>query len=103
VHRRPLAHADGLDLRLAEYDRIIAKAARDDARSRRLMERPGIGPIGASALLASIGGGHDFKNNRQVAAWMGLTPVQLYARYHLVLLCQIVFQSDAESMVACFL
>ena len=76
MHRRPLAHADGLDLRLAEYDRIIAKAARDDARSKRLMERPGIGPIGASALLASIGGGHDFKNGRQVAAWMGLTPGQ---------------------------
>lgn len=71
-----LAHADGLDLRIDEYDRIIAKAARDDARSKRLMERPGIGPIGASALLASIGGGHDFKNGRQVAAWMGLTPGQ---------------------------
>lgn len=71
-----LAHADGLDARIEEYDRIIAKAARDDARSKRLMERPGIGPISASALLASIGGGHDFKNGRQVAAWMGLTPGQ---------------------------
>jgi transposase len=71
-----LAHADALDARIDEYDRIIAKAARDDARSKRLMERPGIGPISASALLASIGGGHDFKNGRQVAAWMGLTPGQ---------------------------
>ena len=71
-----LAHADGLDLRIDEYDRIIAKEAREDARSKRLMERPGIGPISASALLASIGGGHDFKNGRQVAAWMGLTPGQ---------------------------
>jgi len=71
-----LAHADALDARIAEYDRIIAKAARDDARSKRLMERPGIGPVSASALLASIGGGHDFKNGRQVAAWMGLTPGQ---------------------------
>ena len=71
-----LAHADALDARIDEYDRIIAKAARDDARSKRLMERPGIGPVSASALLASIGGGHDFKNGRQVAAWMGLTPGQ---------------------------
>jgi transposase len=71
-----LAHADGLDLRIDEYDRIIAKEAREDARSKRLMERPGIGPISASALLASIGGGHDFKNGRQVAAWIGLTPGQ---------------------------
>ncbi len=71
-----LAHADALDARIDEYDRIITKAARDDSRSKRLMERPGIGPVSASALLASIGGGHDFKNGRQVAAWMGLTPGQ---------------------------
>ena len=41
-----------------------------EAVSRRLMERPGVGPITASALLASIGNGHDFKNGRQVAAWI---------------------------------
>lgn len=71
-----LAHADRLDERIAEYDRLIAQAARADARSKRLMALPGIGPITASALLASIGGGHDFKNGRQVAAWMGLVPGQ---------------------------
>ena len=71
-----LAHADRLDERVAEYDRLIAQVARADARSKRLMERPGIGPVTASALLASIGGGHDFKNGRQVAAWMGLVPGQ---------------------------
>lgn len=71
-----LAHADVLDARIAEYDRAIARAAREDARSRRLMELPGIGPTTASALLASLGGGHDFKNGRQVAAWIGLTPGQ---------------------------
>lgn len=71
-----LAHADQLDLRIDEYDRAIAQAARDDARSKRLMKLPGIGPITASALLASLGGGHDFANGRQVAAWIGLTPGQ---------------------------
>jgi len=71
-----LAHADVLDERIAEYDRAIALAAREDARSKRLMELPGIGPTTASALLASIGGGHDFANGRQVAAWIGLTPGQ---------------------------
>jgi transposase len=71
-----LAHADALDARIAEYDRAIAQAAKEDARSKRLMRLPGIGPITASALLASIGGGHDFANGRQVAAWMGLTPGQ---------------------------
>jgi transposase len=71
-----LAHADVLDARIAEYDRAIARAAREDARSKRLMELPGIGPTTASALLASLGGGHDFANGRQVAAWIGLTPGQ---------------------------
>ena len=71
-----LAHADQLDQRIADYDKAISQAARDDARSRRLMERPGIGPVTASALLASMGNGHDFKNGRQVAAWIGLTPGQ---------------------------
>jgi transposase len=71
-----LAHADRLDERVADYDRLIAQAAREDARSKRLMQLPGIGPVTASALLASIGGGHDFKSGRQVAAWMGLVPGQ---------------------------
>ena len=71
-----LAHADQLDARIEHYDRLIAQAAKEDARSQRLMRLPGIGPNTASALLASIGGGHDFKNGRQVAAWVGLTPGQ---------------------------
>jgi transposase len=71
-----LAHADRLDGLVAEYDRAIAHAAREDARSKRLMQLPGIGPITASALLASLGGAHEFDNGRQVAAWIGLTPGQ---------------------------
>jgi transposase len=71
-----LAHADRLDVLIADYDRLIAQAAREDARSKRLMALPGIGPTTASALLASIGCGHDFANGRQVAAWIGLVPGQ---------------------------
>lgn len=71
-----LAHTADLDAKIAEYDRAIAQAARDDARSKRLMALPGIGPVTASALLASMGGGHDFDNGRQVAAWIGLVPGQ---------------------------
>jgi transposase len=63
-----LAHAD--------YDQAIAQAAREDERSKRLMRLPGIGPTTASALVASLGSGHDFANGRQVAAWIGLTPGQ---------------------------
>jgi len=71
-----LAHADRLEERLHEYDKAIAQLAKDDVRSKRLMQLPGIGPTTASALLASIGGGHDFNNGRQVAAWIGLVSGQ---------------------------
>jgi transposase len=40
------------------------------------MELKGVGPTTASALVASIGNAHDFKNGRQLAAWLGLTPSQ---------------------------
>ena len=71
-----LGHADRLDELIADYDLAIAQAAREDARSRRLMQLPGIGPTTASALLASLGGGHEFASGRQVAAWIGLVPGQ---------------------------
>ena len=71
-----LAHADRLDVLIEEYDRLIARTARENARSKRLMQLPGIGPTTASALVASLGGAHEFDNGRQVAAWIGLTPGQ---------------------------
>jgi len=71
-----LEHTSHLEDRLAEYDRAISEIARSDERSRRLMQLRGIGPTTASALLASLGAGHDFRNGRQVAAWLGLTPGQ---------------------------
>lgn len=35
-----------------------------------------MGPIGASAVVASVAEAHEFKNGRQFAAWLGLTPRQ---------------------------
>ena len=71
-----LEHIDRLEERLDEYDRAIDELARQDERSSRLMRSRGIGPTTASALLATLGAAHDFKNGRQVAAWLGLTPSQ---------------------------
>lgn len=71
-----LTHLTALDTRVAEYDQHIREVARADARSRQLMTMPGIGPITASALVATIGGGHDFRCGRQLAAWLGLVPGQ---------------------------
>jgi transposase len=47
---------------------------RADAGSRRLATIPGIGPITASALAASVPDATLFRSGRQFAAWLGLTP-----------------------------
>lgn len=65
-----------LDLRVAQYDVLIREMARQDSRSKRLMQINGIGEITASAMVALVGNGHDFKNARQFAAWLGLVPRQ---------------------------
>lgn len=70
-----------LEEKLDEYDRAISEIARENERSKRLMQLRGIGPTTASALAASIGAGHDFGNGRQVAAWLGLTPGLRYSRW----------------------
>lgn len=71
-----LAHVTVLDQRIDEYDTHLKQMAKQDERSKRLMQMPGIGYTTATALLAAIGNGHDFKNGRQLAAWLGLVPGQ---------------------------
>jgi transposase len=65
-----------LDERISDYDAHIKLMAQAEDRSERLMQIPGIGPTTASALVASVGNGHDFKNGRQLSAWLGLVPGQ---------------------------
>jgi transposase len=71
-----LAHLASLDLRVANYDAQLKELAHADERCRRLMQLTGVAHITATALVASIGNGHDFKNGRQLAAWLGLVPGQ---------------------------
>ncbi len=46
----------------------------DNEDYQRLLGAPGFGPIVASATIAAIGNGAQFKSGRQMAAWLGLTP-----------------------------
>ena len=68
-----LEHTSHIEDRLAELDRTINQIARKDDRSRRLLQLRRVGSTTASALVASIGDEHDFRNGRHVAAWLGLT------------------------------
>lgn len=65
-----------LDRVIDEYDQKIRSLAKSQEVTKRLMEVEGIGPITATAIVASAGDLHDFKNGRQFAAWLGLVPRQ---------------------------
>jgi transposase len=70
------AHLKELDRQVGELEVQIQVWHRANADSRRLAEIPGIGPLTASALVASIGDARNFDNGRQLAAWLGLVPRQ---------------------------
>ena len=65
-----------LDQEIACSDRTIAAMARGDERARRLMTIPGLGPVTASAMAASIQDVSTFSGPREFAAFLGLTPKQ---------------------------
>lgn len=65
-----------LDERIDQYDLHIAQMAKEDTRARQLMKLCGIGETTASAIVAMVGNGHEFKCGRQFAAWLGLAPGQ---------------------------
>jgi transposase len=66
----------GLDGKIADLDTEIARRAREDEVSRRLMTVPGIGPISATAIAALAPPAETFAKGRDFAAWLGLTPLQ---------------------------
>jgi transposase len=66
----------GIHVRLRAIDRDLLVWQRGNDVARRLMTIPGIGPIGATALAASVTDPHQFRSGRQFAAWLGLTPLQ---------------------------
>jgi len=65
-----------LHTQLRKLDLRLAALQRSDERARRLATIPGIGPIGATALAASVTDPSQFSSGRQFAAWLGLTPRQ---------------------------
>jgi transposase len=73
---RLLAHFRALDLQVEELEREITAWHREDSASQRLQAIPGIGPLTASALVASVGDAKAFRSGRQFAAWLGLVPRQ---------------------------
>lgn len=65
-----------LDAAIRAIDIDIAAQAKADPVSNRLMSIPGIGPVTASALAATVGDPSAFSGPREFAAFLGLVPRQ---------------------------
>ena len=65
-----------LDERIAQLERAMQQLASRYPAAQRLLQLRGIGPITATALLAALGDGTQFKRGRDASAWVGLVPGQ---------------------------
>lgn len=74
--QRLMDHLKELGRQADEIEAQIIAWHRQSDLSRKLSKVPGIGPITASAMVASVGDAKSFENGRQVAAWLGLVPRQ---------------------------
>lgn len=64
-----------LHSKILRCTRQMNKIARLEKRVALLRTIPGVGPITASAIVATVGSGKQFNNGREFAAWLGLTPI----------------------------
>lgn len=69
-------HFKVFDDQVAEYETQIKTLSGKDAICQAIMEIEGVGPITASAAVATIGDAKAFKRGRETAAWLGLVPKQ---------------------------
>ena len=65
-----------LDRRIASFDEKIEQVFRGNEPCQRIAKIKGVGPKTATAIIAAIGDGAEFKNGRHLAAWVGLVPRQ---------------------------
>ena len=61
---------------ILEFDRMIRAWHRSNEMSRRLDECPGVGPVLATALVATVADPKAFRSGRNFSAWVGLVPKQ---------------------------
>jgi transposase len=73
---RLLEHLKVLDTQVDEIESQIKVWHRGSDVSKRLEKVPGIGPLTATAIAATVGDAKNFDNGRQMAAWLGLVPRQ---------------------------
>jgi transposase len=70
------AQLRALKAQILEFDRMIRAWHRSSEASKRLDQVPGVGPVLATALVASVADPRAFRSGRDFSAWIGLVPKQ---------------------------
>jgi len=70
------AHWKEIEERLQWCDQRINAHVKDDTQATAAQELMGVGPVTASAVVATVGDFKQFRNGAQFGAWLGLTPRQ---------------------------
>jgi transposase len=73
------------DEQVKSYDQDLTELSRQNPLCKAVQGIPGVGPLIASAIVATIGDTKVFKNGREVSAWLGLTPKQFSSGNKIVL------------------
>jgi transposase len=71
-----LDQLDELDRRVKKLDTTMVALCRTNETCRRLAKLPGVGPVVATAIVAAVNDGRQFRSGREMAAWIGLVPRQ---------------------------
>lgn len=74
--QRLVDHLKELDRQVGELEQEIQRWHKHNPLSQKLARIPGIGPITATAMIATVGDARQFENGRQLAAWLGIVPKQ---------------------------
>lgn len=74
--RELAGHLEALQSRLREIERKIRHVHRESAVCQRLETIPGVGPVIATAIAATVPDATEFRSGRKFAAWLGLVPRQ---------------------------
>ena len=74
--RVPIAQLDAVKEAIRKLESNLQAWHRSQQSSQRLTTIPGVGVITATALVATIGDGTQFKSGRHLSAWLGLVPRQ---------------------------
>ena len=72
-----LAVMDSLEVRIALADRQMTALANEDVEIRRLCTAPGVGPVTAASVVATLDTAQRFRGAHQVEAYLGLVPREM--------------------------